>query len=368
MTTADGVTTAPGRPRPVPDGNAAEPAPPGGSLGSRRPGAAAIGLAVALLPLVALAMTTHRFLSLDNARAILASTAFVGITAIGATLVMIGGSAVSLATSQTATVAAMFFLATQQLGLWAAVAVALASGVALTAVQGAVVGFWNANPIVLTIAAGFAIGGAATWFSGGTPVYPRTQAFDALNATPLGLPLAVYVLLAATVLAEWLLRRTTVGRQLYLVGANRAAARAAGLPVGRVTTIAWAFFGACTALTGVFLASFTTSATVTLGGTLALDAIAAVLVGGTAITGGRGSAVQTLLGAVVISVISDVLLLRGFSTGVQILVKGLLVLAVVIAVHLRTTRGPTGSEHRSERQRARSGATAEAPQRARGRR
>lgn len=106
-----------------------------------------------------------------------------------------------------------------------------------------------------------------------------------------------------------------------------------------MTVIAWAFFGACIALTGVFLASFHTSATVTLGGTLSLDAIAAVLLGGTAIAGGRGTALQTLGGAVLISVISDVLLLRGFSTGVQILVKGILVLAVVTFVYLRATKG-----------------------------
>lgn len=302
------------------------------------PGLSRVAPVVALLPLIALAVTTDRFLTVDNARAILASATFVGITAIGATLVMVVGSAVSLATAQTATVAAMAFLASQHLGLPVGVVVAVGCGIALTAAQGAVVGYWDANPIVLTIAAGFAIGGVATWFSGGTPVYPRTTAFDALNATFLGLPLATYVLLAVTAAAHWTLRRTTAGRQMYLVGENRAAARAAGLPVGRVTVLAWAFFGGCTALTGVFLASFTTSATVTLGGTLTLDAIAAVLVGGTAIAGGRGSAWQTLGGAVLIAVISDVLLLRGFSTGMQILVKGLLVLAVVVLVHLRTTR------------------------------
>jgi ribose/xylose/arabinose/galactoside ABC-type transport system permease subunit len=307
-----------------------------------RSGASAVGVAVPLVGLAVLAGlagTTDRFLSLDNARAILASTAFVGITAIGATLVMIAGSGVSLAASQTATVTAMFFLSTQQYGLVTAVTVALLTGVALTALQGAVIGYWHADPIVLTIAAGFAVGGATTWFSGGTPVNPKVREFDVLNSTLLGLPVAVYVLLGVTVLAHLTLHRTTAGRQMYLIGSNRTAARAAGLPVGRVTVIAWAFFGACIALTGVFLASFNTSATVTLGGTLTLDAIAAVLVGGTAITGGRGSAMQTLGGAVLIAVISDVLLLRGYSTGVQILVKGILVLAAVVAVHLRATRG-----------------------------
>jgi simple sugar transport system permease protein/ribose transport system permease protein len=304
-----------------------------------RPDLLTVALAVLVVALVPVAVTTDRFLTLDNARAILASAALVGITAMGATLIMIAGSAVSLAASQTATVVAMVFLATQDLGLVVATLLGLLCGVAVTAVQGMAAGYWEANPIVLTIAAGFAIGGGAVWFSGGTPVYAASDGYELMNATPLGLPLAVYVLLALAGLAQWILRRTTPGRQMYLIGENRAAARAAGLPVGRVTVLAWAFFGMCLAITGVFLAAFNTSATTNLGGTLTLDAIAAVLVGGTAITGGKGSALRTLGGAVLISIVADVLLIRGYSTGVQILVKGILVLAVVIVVHLRASRG-----------------------------
>ena len=298
-----------------------------------------IGIVVVVLAVIVAGALTTRFFSLANARAILASSAWVGITAIGATVVMIAGSAVSLAVSQTATVAAMIFLETQQFGLPAAIVLTLLAGVAITALQGAGIGFWAANPIVLTIAAGFAIDGVAIWISGGTTVYPKVTAFNGLNDTPLGLPLAVYVLLGLTVVAEWFLRRTTAGRQVYLLGENLAAARAAGLPVARVTVSAWAFFGACIALTGIFLAAFNTSANSSLGGTLSLDAIAAVLVGGTAIGGGKGSALRTLGGAVLISAISDLLLLRGFATGTQLLVKGILVLMVVIAVHVRSTRG-----------------------------
>jgi simple sugar transport system permease protein/ribose transport system permease protein len=324
-----------------PGAQATAPSPAGNARAAltRRPGPLTAGAAVAAVLLLAAAATTDRFFTIDNARAILASTSFVGMTAVGATLVMICGSTVSLAISQTATVAAMVFLSTQQFGLTAAILLTLGCGVAVTAVQGAMVGYWDASPIVLTIAAGFAIGGGAIWISGGTTVYAETRAYDVLNATPLGLPLAVYVLLALTVLAEWFLRRTTAGRQMYLVGENRAAARAAGLPVGRVTVAAWACFGACIACTAIFLASFNTSATATLGGTLTLDAIAAVLAGGTAIAGGRGSALRTLGGAVLISIISDILLLRGYSTGVQILAKGLLVLAIVVTLHIRATGG-----------------------------
>ncbi|MET0491834.1 MAG: ABC transporter permease [Actinoplanes sp.] len=304
-----------------------------------RPDALTVALAVLVVALIPVAVTTERFLTLGNARAILASAALVGITAMGATLVMIAGSAVSMAASQTATVVAMVFLATQDQGLVVATLLGLLCGIAVTAVQGVAVGYGEANPIVLTIAAGFAIGGGAIWFSGGTPVSAASDHYEIFNATPLGLPLAVYVLLVLAALAQWILRRTAAGRQMYLVGENRAAARAAGLPVGRVIVLAWAFFGLCLAITGVFLASFNTSATTNLGGTLTLDVIAAVLVGGTAITGGKGSALRTLGGAVLISVIADILLIRGYSTGVQILVKGVLVLAVVVLVHVRATRG-----------------------------
>ncbi|MEV6630373.1 ABC transporter permease [Actinoplanes sp. NPDC051470] len=297
-----------------------------------------VALAVLLLILLPLAVSTDRFLTLANARAILASAALVGITAIGATLVMIAGSAVSMAASQTATLVAMVFLWTLSHGLLVATLLGLLTGVVVTVVQGLVVGYWEANPIVLTIAAGFAIGGGSVWFSGGTPVAAAGGGYQVLNATVLGLPLAVYVLLALAVLAQWMLRRTTAGRQMYLVGENRAAARAAGLPVGRVIAVAWAFSGLCLALTGVFLAAFNTSATTNLAGPLTLDAIAAVLLGGTAIAGGKGSALRTLGGAVLIAVIADVLLLRGYSTGIQILVKGVLVLGVVVLVHLRRRR------------------------------
>jgi ribose/xylose/arabinose/galactoside ABC-type transport system permease subunit len=329
------VTTAPATSR----AGAVEPAPDSSPLRVRQVGLLEVIIAAVVVAVVITGAVTSRFFSLDNARAILASAASVGISAVGATLIMIVGSAVSLAIAQTATVGAMVFLSTQQLGLGVAIVLAVLSGLGLTVVQGAAVGYWSANPIVLTIASGFAIGGLATWISGGSTVYPKAIGYSSLNATPLGMPVGVYVLVAIALVAEWILRRTTAGRQMYLIGENPAAARAAGLPVGRVTAIAWALFGVCIAVSGIFLASFNTSATSTLGGTLTLDAAAAVLVGGTAIAGGRGSALRTLCGAVLIALISDLLLLRGFSTGQQLLVKGILVLFVVVVVHLSSTRG-----------------------------
>jgi ribose/xylose/arabinose/galactoside ABC-type transport system permease subunit len=290
---------------------------------------------LAVLAAIAMGLSTHRFLTLANAKAIMTSASLVGIAALGLTLITIGGSAVSLAISQTVATAGMVFLSAQSLGLLTALVIAVVYGAVITGVQGAVVGYAAANPVVLTIAASFAITGVATGVSGGTTVSPTGTGYDILNATPGGVALSVYVLIVMALVVEWILRRTGFGRSLYLIGENRPAARAAGMPVGRTTVVAWLAAGALFAVTAAFTAAFNTSANVNLGGTLTFDAIAAVLAGGTPISGGRGSALRTLAGAVLIAAVSDILLLRGYSTGVQIMIKGLIVLFVVVIVHLR---------------------------------
>jgi ribose/xylose/arabinose/galactoside ABC-type transport system permease subunit len=290
---------------------------------------------VAILAVVVVGLQTPRFVSVANAKAIITSASLVGIAALGLTLITIGGAAVSLAISQTVAAVGMVFLTSQSLGLGPALVIAILTGALVTGVQGAIVGYAGANPVVLTIAASFAITGVATGLSGGESVHPSGSGYDLLNSTPGGVALSVYVLVALVVVVEWTLRRTSFGRVLYLVGENRRAARAAGLPVGRTTSVGWLAAGALFAVTACFTAAFNTAANVNLGGTLTFDAIAAVLAGGTPISGGRGSAVRTLAGAVLIAAVSDILLLRGYSTGVQVMVKGLIVLFVVVVVHLR---------------------------------
>ncbi|MBJ7356502.1 ABC transporter permease [Nocardioides sp.] len=313
-------------------------APPRQRDGLRhRPRLAVDAVVVAgVLAVVAVGLSTDRFVTVANAKAIITSASLVGIAALGLTLIMIGGSAVSLAISQSVAAIGMIFLSAQSLGLIPALVIAVVVGALITGLQGAVVGYAAANPVVLTIAASFAIAGLATGISGGVSVAPSGLGYDHLNATPGGVALSVYVLLVLALSLEWVLRRTAFGRSLYMVGENRVAARAAGMPVGRTTTVAWLAAGALFAVTAVFTAAFNTSANVNLGGTLTFDAIAAVLAGGTPISGGRGSALRTLAGALLVSAVSDILLLRGYSTGVQVMVKGLIVLAVVVLVHLRT--------------------------------
>lgn len=292
-------------------------------------------VAVILVLVVIAAATTDRFLTWENVRAILSASTGIGIVAIGAGYITIVGSIGSLATSQSVSLLAMVFVASQLWGLPAAVLVAVLAGAALGAVQGYAVGAWSANPIVLTVAVSFALVGLSTWLTGGRIVAPTGTGFDALNATPLGIPVAVYVLVALGILNELVMRFTTIGRQVPLVGENPRAARAAGLPVTAVTVFAWTMFGVMSGIGAAFLGAFNRQANISLAGNLTFDVIAAVLVGGIAIAGGRGSAIGAMLGAVAISAITNLLLLRGFDTGAQLLVKGLLVVLIVVVLQLR---------------------------------
>jgi len=280
------------------------------------------------------ALTTDGFLSVDNARALIITLPVVAIVAIGMTAIMIVGSFASLSLGTTAAVMAMLFIHELPLGVIGSLLLAVVVGAAVCALQGVAVGSWNANPIVLTVAAGALLEGVATLLTGGTTVKPTTDSYDILNSTPLSLPVSVFLLVALVLIVEVVFRRTTFGRLLYMVGENRRAAIAAGLPVARVTAGAFALAGACAGLTGALLGAYNQGASMQLNGTLTFDAIAAALVGGTAVTGGRGSAWRTLVGALAIGVITNILLLRGYGTGTQILLKGVLVGCVVVLVHL----------------------------------
>lgn len=297
--------------------------------------------ALCLLAIVIVGVETPRFLTVDNAKAILNSASLVGIIALGMTFITIVGSMVSLASGATAVAAAMVFMYELRLGLVPALALAILTGAVVTGIQGLIVGAWGANAVILTIGASFLISGVAQKMTSDVIVHASGGGYKALNATPAGVPVGVYVMLLVAVVFQYVLKRTVLGRQIVLVGENQQAARAAGLRITWVTVAAFAIAGTAFALGGAFLGAFNQGASLQLEGTSTFDAIAAVLVGGTVISGGRGSALRTLVGAIVIATISDVLLLNGLGTGPQILLKGLLVVAVVLALHITSgRRGP----------------------------
>ena len=149
--------------------------------------------------------------------------------------------------------------------------------------------------------------GLAVWLSHGQSIVPPAgqTSWEHLANPVLGLPAPVYVFIVVTVILAVVMRRTRFGRQIYLLGENRTAARAAALPITLLTVGAFGIASLYTAGSGVLIGATSANASLLLVGSYTYDAIAAALVGGNAVTGGRGSIARTALGAIFIATISD---------------------------------------------------------------
>jgi ribose/xylose/arabinose/galactoside ABC-type transport system permease subunit len=314
-------------------------APTAEAARSRRVGWETGVVGVALLAFLALGAATENFYTVTNAKAILTSASVVGIAALAATVILVVGGMVSMATAAVASLGAILFVGTLDRGFGVSVVVTLAVVGILYAALGWLIGAWAVNPIIVTIAAASLVQGLILATTDGALVTTTNDSLDLLNSRVLGVPVSVPTLVVLAVVLHLALTTTTWGRRIFLVGENREAARVAGLRLGRVVASAFLVAGMLTAVAGMFLGAVTTNASLEVGGNLTFDAVAAALVGGAAVAGGRGSALRTLAGAVVIAAVSDLLLLRGFGSGAQICIKGLIVLLAVLVVHLRSGDG-----------------------------
>jgi len=300
-----------------------------------------LAVTVGLTILLVFGAITPGFLTVANGKAILLSASIVGVLAIGETFVMISGSLFSLSIAQIAAATAMIYLPALRYGIGAAILIALALAVALNAVQGSMIGWWRANPIIVTIAIGSLTEGGAMVISGNRNIYPPegNTKFMFILKNVGGISVSTYLFLFVGLVAAIVMSRTRFGMQLYMMGDNRRAARAAGLPVANLTIGAFVAAGLCAGVAGLMLAAISGQAQSSLAGNSTYDAIAAALVGGSAVTGGRGSIGRTVLGAIVIAAVTDLALQRGYNEGAQLVVKGVLVFVAVLLVRFAGRSG-----------------------------
>ncbi|HUZ75527.1 MAG TPA: ABC transporter permease [Stellaceae bacterium] len=313
-------------------------AAPRPTLGDRRPrlsGAARRRVALfirvfALGALAAWSLATPGFLSPLSIISLLNAVSFIGCVAVGMTFITLTGNIMSLCLGVTLSAAALVFLSSLALGIIGALAVALLFGIAVTAAQGALVGYFRANPILVSIAALALITGISELVTGGQRIYPAAAGFELFRGRLGGLPVPALIFFAAVAIGEIVLQGTRFGRAMRMVGSNWRAAELVGIRTERVVAGAYALAGAFAGLSGVLLAARYGSGDMELGAGYDYSAIAAVLVGGTAIQGGQGSVLRTMIGVTVIAAVQVVLLLRGFDEQLQYLVTGLIVLGVIM--------------------------------------
>lgn len=219
---------------------------------------------------------------------------------------------------------------------WAAVIAGLLTGLALGLLNGALIALLDVPPFIVTLGSLTALRGGAFLIANGTTVFNRDLNFAWIGNTYLGPFPWLVVIALLTVLASWfVLRQTVLGVQIYAVGGNERAARLTGIKVNRVLLFVYGLSGLLAGLAGIMSASRLYSATGTLGQGYELDAIAAVILGGTSFTGGIGTIGGTLLGALIIAVLNNGLTLLNMSYFWQLVVKGLVIIVAVIIDRLR---------------------------------
>ncbi len=219
-------------------------------------------------------------------------------------------------------------------------AAALAAGVGLGLASGAVAGSLIARvgiaPFIVTLALMTVWRGLAFVFTEGRPVWNLPATFAVFGGGRLaGVPAPTVVMVFVVAIAHAALRRTVWGRHLYAVGGNPEAARLAGIRTKRVVASAYVLCGALAAVGGILLASRMNSGQPNAGLMLELDVIAAVVVGGTSLSGGRGSVVGTFLGTMLIAILRNGLNLLNVNSYVQQVVVGAVILLAALLDRLR---------------------------------
>ena len=202
--------------------------------------------------------------------------------------------------------------------------------------NGWLVSSFNIQPIVATLILFIAGRGIAqVWTNGDLQVFKAPQFQAIAIGRVFGIPFQVYIMAVIVVIAAWVLQKTVFGRQVLAVGGNEAAARLAGVPVRRVKRLVYVVSGLCAGVAGLIVIAENSAADANLIGMgMELDAIAAVAVGGTLLSGGRASILGTLLGALIIQLVRYTLLANGVPDAAGLIAKALL---IVLAVRLQRT-------------------------------
>ncbi len=322
---------------------AAEPAARTAARASLRARLQVLGmLPVLLLLCVGFELMTNRFLSLGNVSIVAQQASINTVLAAGMTFVLLtGGIDLSVGSVLAASAMVTMLVSTAPAFGLLAIPAGLLAGVAFGAANGALIAGLGLPPFIVTLGSLTAVRGIARLIGNDATVFNPDLGFAFLgNETVLGVPWLV-VIAGLVIVASWfVLRRTVFGLRVYAVGGNVHAAHLSGIRVGRILMLVYMISGLLAGLGGIMSAARLYAANgLQLGQSYELDAIAAAILGGISFTGGIGSIWGTLIGALIIAILTNGLILVGVSDIWQFIVKGLVIVVAVTLDRLRRQGG-----------------------------
>jgi len=310
-----------------------------------------LGLVIALLALSIVGVITagDRFLSVDNLLTILRLAAVLGVLSIGMTFVITGGG-IDLSVGSVVGLSSVWAstLATQTMAEdthWLVmVGVALLVGLGAGIVNGVLIAYGKVVAFIATLAMMVSARGLAEIIANRQTQVVKVRGFlDFFRSDVLGVPMLVWIFAVVAVVGWIVLNRTTFGRRTIAVGGNPEAARLAGINVKRHTMYLYALAGLAAGIGGVMMLGRTTAGSSTNGQYYELDAIAAVVVGGTLLAGGRGTIVGTVLGVLIFTTLTNVFTQNNVSSSAQNVAKGVIIVVAVLLQRRIAERSRAGT-------------------------
>jgi ribose transport system permease protein len=288
-------------------------------------------LFIIVIMVLVITQITPYFLTVVNMRTLGLAIAFNGIVVIGMTILMIGGG-IDLS------VGSVFGFASIIVGIWVSRGLPLIPGLMVGLLVGAVIGFINAklvnrfmlSPFLATLGTMTIFRGLISVISGGHSIVGLSKTFSMIGQTRiLGIQAPVYIMFLLIIIFDFLLRRSTFFKQVFYIGINRESARSVGISVAGVTSIAYVLSGVLAAFAGILDGARLGAVYIQSGIGLEFQVITATVIGGTALTGGKGSIFGSLLGVIIMAILTNVFNLIGLNIYWQSILVGVILVTVV---------------------------------------
>jgi len=290
----------------------------------------------AVLMMLVMKLLNPTFGSIEQIAAILTTSIFLVVASYGQGLVILLGG-IDLSIGVVMSIAGMMIAGltngSNEALIWA-LPVTLLSCIAIGLVNGLGVAFLKIPPFIMTLAVGTAFFGVALGMTAGSSQRTVAPALQVLMSARIsGIPIPIVLICGFLIAGSLLQGRTATGRKLYAIGSSIAAARVVGLPIEALTVAAYAMSGLCASFAGMLLAGYSSSATLDMGDPFLMPTIAAVVIGGARVTGGKGLYFGTFAGAIFLSSLSTIITVLSLSQGWRNIIQGGI---IIIALILQT--------------------------------
>lgn len=255
------------------------------------------------------------------------------VIGVGMTFVLITGGidlSVGSVMALSGTLAASVAVADKNMPILAVILVGVALGTLCGLINGVGVSYIGFPPFIMTLGMMTIARGIPLVYTNGTPIFGLSDAFNALaNSRILGIPTLVYYMVVISIIGYVILSKTVLGRQIYGIGGNEEAARLSGVPVARLKMLVYVFSGFLAGIAGILICSRITSGNGTVAQGYEMNAISAAVIGGVSMTGGSGSVLGMVVGAMILTIIQNSFDIMGVNSFYQDIIKGIIILLAV---------------------------------------